>query len=106
MDALVVVECVASEFIRQLAWTSPDVTEAVLWAVATVPFRNDVEAYLHDAMPVAVQAFTRAMQPQIDAAEAEVAALRAENAALSARHERFLREFEAFRQMRIPKTIQ
>jgi hypothetical protein len=31
---------------------------------------------------------------------------RARNAALEADFEKFLREFEAFRQMRIPKTIQ
>ena len=92
--------------ITELRDFGPEVTETVLNAVATVPYAGDVHAYLAEVGPVLSAAVTLAAQPRLDAMRAEVEATRAKTAALEVAIARAHREFEAFRRMATPKTIQ
>jgi hypothetical protein len=84
----------------------PDVTEAVLQHLATVPYRGDDAAYLVEAGHAIKLAAKRAVQPLIDQLEAEAAVAKARADTLEAQMKVAHREFEEFRRMATPSTIQ
>src|SRR5205085_1514980 len=94
------------ELIKQLQCFGSGVTEQVLTAVAAVAYRGDVDAYVLEAVHVSTVATKRAIQPLIEKLEAECAANVERNKELEAQLEQFQREFEQFRHMRTPETIQ
>jgi hypothetical protein len=71
-----------------------------------VPYRGDREVYIQEAGQVVTAALMSALQPRLDALEAERAASQARIDALNAEREKFTREFEAFKRMKTPGTIQ
>jgi hypothetical protein len=72
--------------IEKLHWAGPWVTEDVLLAVATVPYRGDRNAYLNQVIPIITSTYEKAIHPRLDSsAEAT---------------ERFRRDIEEFEQMR------
>src|SRR5437879_2904750 len=94
------------ELIKQLQCFGPEVTEQVLTAVAAISYRDDARAYILEAVHVSTVATKRAIQPLIEKLEAESAANVARTKELEAEFEKFQREFEEFRHMRTPETIQ
>jgi hypothetical protein len=91
--------------ITELRDFGPEVTEAELTAVATVPYAGDVHAYLAEVLPVLSAALSLAAQPHLDAMRAELEAYRAETAAFEAAIARAHCEFEEFRLLETPSTI-
>ena len=76
--------------IEKLHWAGPWVTEDVLLAVATGPYRGDRNAYLNELVPIIASTFEKAMHARLDSSldsSAEAA-------------ERFRRDIEEFEQMR------
>ena len=84
----------------------PDVVNHVLSRVAEVPHYGDDEAYITYAVAVSKAALEEVLLPRIAALEAHNAALEVQNTALEAHIEQSMREFELFRRMTTPKTIQ
>lgn len=105
LDNPEVVALLRAMLIKELPF-GPEVTETVLNAVATVPYAGDDLAYLAEVQPVLSAVLTREVQPRIDAMRAEVEAAQAKTAALEAAFARAQREFEEFRRMATPTTIQ
>lgn len=95
-----------AEVISQLQWAGPEVTEDVLMHVATVPFFDDPLDYIAVAALVVRAALEKALAPEFERLRAESAAYRAQTAEIEAQMERSMREFEAFRRMQVPPTIQ
>jgi hypothetical protein len=84
----------------------PEVTESVLQHLATVQYRGDDHAYIEEASEAIASATRKAVQPLIDRLKAETAANIARADLLEAQMKRFQQDFEAFRRMATPKTIQ
>lgn len=89
-----------------LEWAGPDVTDSVLRHIAPIPFRGDVDGYLAEVISAAAVAFRAAMQPTLDALSGESARLGAEADAIEAQFRKTQQEFEEFRRMQTPPTIQ
>ena len=100
-----VVALMRMEVIKMLPF-GPEVTEEVLMHLATVVYRGDDKAYLVEAGHVIKIATKRAVQPLIDKAQAALDAERARVEALQADWTQWQRDFEAFRQLATPTTIQ
>jgi hypothetical protein len=72
--------------IERLHWTGPHVTDAVLSAIAAVPYRGDPNTYLNDVVPRITSTYETAMHPRLDS-----------NADAT---EKFRRDIEAFERMK------
>jgi hypothetical protein len=94
------------ELIKTLEVFGPDVTSQVVAKVEAVPDFKDPNAYVEVAVLVGRLAAEEAMKPIFAALEAEGAAHLAREADAKATYERFLKEFEVFRRMKVSRTIQ
>jgi hypothetical protein len=94
------------QVIESLQAFGPEATEAVLTAISAVPYRGDLDAYLQELGPVLGNAAEKACRPVLEAAAeaTRIAQKRAND--LQAQHEKWEREFEAFRKMKTPKRPQ
>jgi hypothetical protein len=104
-DSLDVVARMRVEVIKQLTF-GPEVTEAVLQHLATVPYRGDDAAYIVEASHAIAIAAKRAVQPLIDQLETKVALARAQVEVAEAQMKAAQLAFEKFRSMETPSTIQ
>ena len=90
--------------ITAMQFAGPEATEAVLKAIAPIPYRGNLDAYLQEVIPVIKDTAEKALQPQLEAHReaTRIAARRA--AELDAQTQKFWRELEEFKQMKTPKT--
>lgn len=104
MDAQAdVVALMRAEVARQLEFAGEEATAFVLSHLQNVTYRDDIKAYLSEAQEVMRAALTLALQPRLDQLRRQIGpdAL----ARIEAERARVEREFEAFREMQTPPTV-
>jgi len=87
-------------------WTEGTELAAVLACLDAVPYTGDDKEYVTVAVEAARVAAEQAVQPRMDALCAETAAVRADTEQREAAFAQWQREFEEFRRMVTPRTIQ
>jgi hypothetical protein len=50
-----------------MQFAGPEATEAVLKAIAPIPYRGNLDAYLQEVIPVIKDTAEKALQPQLEA---------------------------------------
>jgi hypothetical protein len=101
-----IVAMMRAKIMTTCEWMGADAVAHILQRVEVVPNMGDVNDYIAVACAVLKVAAEEAMQPKIEALRAETAAALARAEMLEAQCQKSMREFEVFRSMVTPPTIQ